>query len=92
MKKSLACTFVAAALAGCAAGFVATPDIELLAAAGTVIGIPSTELTISNVKRDLGATSGTETYDVRTRAGVVYGCTLTKEMMATTVKPRCVRK
>jgi hypothetical protein len=82
----------AAALCGCAAGFVPTPDVELLAAAGVAIGIPSTELAISNVRRDLGAMQSKETFDVRTRAGVSYACTMARETLATSVKAQCQRK
>jgi hypothetical protein len=92
MNTKLPCIAAAAALAGCAAGFVPTSEVDMLATAGTVIGIPSTELRISNVRRDMGAVEGHESYDVTTRAGVVYACSITRETLATTIKPQCKRK
>jgi hypothetical protein len=90
-KRCLYVLSVCSLLGGCTFGFVAMSENTIREKTALSLGVQPSDITISNLRRDSGAFSGTEYYDVKTKEGVIYSCTILKGTGAA-APPECKKK
>ncbi len=92
MKKSLwSILVVCLLLGGCAFGFIPMSEDTVREKTALALGLSPGEISIMNLRRDSGPFMGTEYYDVKTKTGKMYSCTITKGTGAA-APPECKAK
>jgi hypothetical protein len=91
MKRGLCFLALCSLLGGCALSFIPMSEDTIREKTALSLGVQPSDITISNLRRDSGAFMGTEYYDVKTKEGAMYSCTILKGS-GVAAPPECKKK